>query len=36
VNLTNDKIFQYAGTKDRFRALYDNGRQFYAGVRIRM
>ena len=35
VNITNDKIFQYAGTKDRFRALYDNGRQFYAGVRVR-
>ncbi|MDB5691056.1 MAG: TonB-dependent receptor [Alphaproteobacteria bacterium] len=36
VNLTNDKIFQYAGTQDRFRALYDNGRQFYLGVRVRM
>jgi iron complex outermembrane receptor protein len=36
VNLTNDKIFQYAGTKDRFRARYDNGRQFYFGVRVQM
>jgi outer membrane receptor protein involved in Fe transport len=36
VNLTNDKIFQYAGTTDRFRALYDNGRQFYLGVRVGM
>ncbi|QHL91932.1 TonB-dependent receptor [Sphingomonas changnyeongensis] len=35
VNLTNTKIFQYAGTTDRFRALYDNGRIFYAGVRVR-
>lgn len=35
VNLTNNKIFQYAGTKTRFRALYDNGRIFYAGVRVK-
>ena len=35
VNLTNDKIFQYAGTETRFRALYDNGRIFYAGVRVK-
>ncbi|PSJ43520.1 TonB-dependent receptor [Allosphingosinicella deserti] len=35
VNLTNDKIFQYAGTQTRFRAMYDNGRQFYFGVRLR-
>jgi len=35
VNLTNNKIYQYAGTETRFRARYDNGRIFYAGVRIR-
>ncbi len=35
VNLTNDKIHQYAATETRFRALYDNGRIFYAGVRVR-
>jgi len=35
VNLTNDKIEQYSGTEDRFRAIYDNGRQFYIGARLR-
>ncbi len=35
VNLTNDKIYQYAGTQTRFRALYDNGRIFYAGARVK-
>ena len=35
VNLTNNKIYQYAGTTTRFRALYDNGRIFYAGVRVK-
>jgi iron complex outermembrane recepter protein len=35
VNLTNQKIYQYSGTETRFRALYDNGRIFYAGVRAR-
>ena len=35
VNLTNAKIYQYAGTETRFRALYDNGRIFYAGVRVK-
>ena len=35
VNLTNNKIHQYAGTETRFRALYDNGRIFYAGVRVK-
>jgi len=34
VNLTDEKIVQYSGTKDRPRAVYDNGRQFYAGVRF--
>ena len=35
VNLTNDKIEQYSGTRTRFRGLYENGRQFYLGVRVR-
>lgn len=35
VNLTNDKIYQYAGTETRFRALYDNGRIFYVGARVK-
>lgn len=34
VNLTNDKIVQYATEKFRPRAIYDNGRIFYAGVRM--
>ena len=36
VNLTNRKIYQYAGTRTRFRALYDNGRIFYGGVRVKL
>ena len=35
VNLTNTKIRQYSGTTTRFRSLYDNGRIFYAGVRVK-
>lgn len=35
VNLTNAKIYQYSGTSTRFRGLYDNGRIFYAGVRVK-
>ena len=35
VNLTNTKIRQYSGTETRFRALYDNGRIFYGGVRVK-
>jgi len=35
VNLTNTKIYQYAGTETRYRARYDNGRIFYAGVRVK-
>jgi iron complex outermembrane receptor protein len=35
VNLTNEKIHQYAGETTAFRALYDNGRIFYAGVRVK-
>lgn len=36
INLTNEKIEQYSGTRNRPRAIYDNGRQFYFGVRVRM
>ncbi len=35
INLTNTKIVQYSGTIDRPRAIYDNGRQFYLGARVR-
>jgi iron complex outermembrane receptor protein len=35
VNLTNNKIYQYSGTQTRFRALYDNGRIVYAGIRLK-
>lgn len=35
INLTNEKIVQFSGTADRPRAIYDNGRQFYFGVRVR-
>lgn len=35
VNLTNKKIVQYSGTRDRVRAIYDNGRQFYVGARFK-
>ena len=35
VNLTNNKIYQYSGTETRFRALYDNGRIVYAGIRVK-
>lgn len=35
VNLTNGKIRQYAGIKSLPRAIYDNGRQFYIGARVR-
>ncbi|SFR87657.1 TonB-dependent receptor [Sphingomonas jatrophae] len=35
VNLTNEKIRQYAGISTAFRARYDNGRIFYAGVRVK-
>ena len=34
VNLTDEEIVQYSGTKSRPRAVYDNGRQFYGGVRF--
>lgn len=35
INLTGEKIVQFSGTEDRPRAFYDNGRQFYFGVRVR-
>lgn len=35
INLTNEKIEQYSTNTDRPRAIYDNGRQFYLGVRLR-
>jgi iron complex outermembrane receptor protein len=35
VNLTNHKIEQFSGTRSRPRSIYDNGRQFYAGVRVK-
>jgi len=35
INLTNEKIEQYSGTPDRPRAIYDNGRQFYVGARLK-
>ena len=35
INLTNEKIEQFSGFPDRPRAIYDNGRQFYFGARVR-
>jgi iron complex outermembrane receptor protein len=35
INLTNEKIVQFSTFRDRPRAIYDNGRQFYFGVRVR-
>jgi iron complex outermembrane recepter protein len=35
INLTNEKIVQFSSVRDRPRAIYDNGRQFYFGVRVR-
>jgi iron complex outermembrane receptor protein len=35
INLTNEKIVQFSSVPDRPRAIYDNGRQFYFGVRVR-
>lgn len=35
VNLTNESIEQYSGTTSRPRAIFDNGRQFYFGVRAK-
>jgi iron complex outermembrane receptor protein len=36
VNLTNDKIEQYASDTFRPRAIYDNGRIYFAGVRVKL
>jgi iron complex outermembrane receptor protein len=35
VNLMNEKIVQFSGSSVRPRAIYDNGRQFYIGARVR-
>lgn len=35
INLTNEEIVQYSGSRDRPRAIYDNGRQFYVGARLK-
>ncbi len=35
INITDEKIVQFSGTEDRTRATYDNGRQYYAGVRFK-
>jgi iron complex outermembrane receptor protein len=35
VNLMNEKIVQYSGTTVRPRSIYDNGRQFYVGARVK-
>ena len=35
INITDEKIEQYAGATFRPRAIYDNGRVFYAGARFK-
>ena len=35
MNLTDDKIEQYATETFRPRAIYDNGRIYYGGVRLK-
>ncbi|MEP7242904.1 MAG: TonB-dependent receptor [Gammaproteobacteria bacterium] len=35
VNITNEKVEQYAGEEFRPRAIYDNGRIYFAGVRFK-
>jgi iron complex outermembrane recepter protein len=35
VNLTNDRIEQFAGSEFRPRAIYDNGRIYFGGVRLK-
>jgi iron complex outermembrane receptor protein len=35
VNLTNDRIEQFAGSQFRPRAIYDNGRIYFGGVRLK-
>ncbi len=36
VNLTNEEIVQFAGSSVRPRAIYDNGRIFFAGARLKL
>lgn len=35
INITNEKIEQFSGGTFRPRAIYDNGRQYYAGLRFK-
>jgi iron complex outermembrane receptor protein len=35
INLTNEEIFQFSGFENQPRAIYDNGSQYYLGVRMR-
>ena len=35
INITDEKIEQYSGAEFRPRGIYDNGRQYYAGVRFK-
>jgi len=35
INITDEKIEQFSGSEFRPRAIYDNGRQYYAGVRFK-
>jgi iron complex outermembrane receptor protein len=35
LNITDEKIVQFSGAEFRPRAIYDNGRQYYAGVRFK-
>ena len=35
INLTNEKIVQFSEVSERPRAIFDNGRQFYFGARLR-
>jgi len=35
LNITNEEIEQFAGQEFRPRAIYDNGRTYYAGVRLK-
>jgi iron complex outermembrane receptor protein len=35
LNITDEKTKQFSGTELRPRAIYDNGRVYYAGVRLK-
>jgi len=35
INITDEKIVQFSGAEFRPRAIYDNGRQYYAGLRFK-